>query len=212
MSCKLSLNNMTSNFILKPQGLAERPPAGLKAWCSGGSAMVSKMPKLQDLAWTYSRDVLPPQLSYSGVSLELWQEAWDLVYHKMEAEFKMNEEIVIYTRGSCPGCILCCLYLTPGLNVLFICGLCCYGICQSCSREGPGEVEKMRLQNDQEWIDVCNNVSGLFHEYNIAVTLATEERVQTSGSKKNRVTTTKKVNVGLQFDVVHPPTQTENAS
>ena len=91
-------DKMSSTLILKPQ--AETKFEGtafsqLGAVTFGGtSELANRMPDVEDQVWTYPRENLPPQFIGSGVSLELWQRTWDLVYERVDADIKCQKEII----------------------------------------------------------------------------------------------------------------------
>ena len=54
---------------------------------------ISLEPNIYDCVWTHHRDVLPAEFRYTSVSLEMWKEAWDLVFKQVYSELRLRKEI-----------------------------------------------------------------------------------------------------------------------
>lgn len=113
---------MSSTVILKPQGETKYEDSGTAACCAmlvgGTNAAASRMPGVEDYVWTYPRENLPPQFVSSGVSLELWQRAWDLIYERKDAEIKFMLEVNELSGGNLPflSCCLPCIMIQHCTN------------------------------------------------------------------------------------------------
>ena len=177
---------MSSTLILKPQGETHYEGSPNTICCAmllgGASAVASRMPGIEAYVWTYPRDNLPPPFVGSGMSLNLWQCTWDLVYERIDSEIKLMKEMAELQGGSWP-------FLPCFVPCIIIQAMCING----------SRISELGHQNEMEWLKLVKDCSKLLEgNRNISVTLAKEPRM--SGTREHRTMTN--VSVGLQFDII----------
>ena len=116
---------------------------------------ISLEPNIYDCVWTYSRDVLPAEFRYTSVSLEMWKEAWDLVFKQVYSELRLRKEIMqaahSYSKKARSGLV------------------CCSGSKQPSRLK---RIEGLQRQIETEWYQVAKIIYQMFEGYNVQVRLA----------------------------------------
>ena len=102
----------TRTLVLRPEGfstfnddstnqslilMSNAYAQGVKSWKPKQwrhRTRISLEPNIYDCVWTHRRDILPPEFRYTPVSIEMWKEAWDIVFKQVHSELRLRKEIM----------------------------------------------------------------------------------------------------------------------
>ena len=167
------------SFELKPKGWEPKPrviKCGESTECRGSepnifdcwrgpAALADAFPHIDEVHWTYSREMLPIEFEYL-VPIDVWQETFDAVRDLVRQQLDVNHSI--FKRLGFP-CILVQLPCT------FICCLPIFCFYMSAmEKKLKLEYKETAEKQNQAWRELVRDLNRVYGKYKVRVTLAIE--------------------------------------
>ena len=135
------------SFELKPMGSRNRKTVGCcDQFTRGSGAYIVLVPQIDEVVWTYSRDVLPPPLINGNVSIDIWQETFDAVRDLMRQQYDLERR---YFKG---------------LSAPPICGIIPGVVCFLIAKQikATREREKDAGKQERAWLELVSDLNRMY--------------------------------------------------
>ena len=168
-----SINMTSRTIVLRPEGfstfnddstnqsiilMSNAYAQGVNSWKPKQwkhRTRISLEPNIYDCVWTQRRDILPAEFRYTPVSLDLWKEAWDIVFKQVHSELRLRREIMQAAHSHSKrarSCLVCC-----------------------CGAKQPSRLKRiggLQRQIETEWYQVAKAIYQMFEGFDVRVRLA----------------------------------------